>query len=158
MINIDLDKAKALVDECIAERGAEYVYEKEGSSCKYVHGIEEVLVNEWETKDDFTHATPGCLVGAALHKAGVPLEKMGTPYRNDQGSFDLVENLTEDGLISMSQEANNFFGNCQASQDSGAQWGPAAQAAARGNQLENTYDGDGQKTGVFAEREGAIVA
>lgn len=158
MIDIDLDKAKALVDECIAERGAEYVYEKEGSSCKYVHGVEEILVNEWETKDDFTHATPGCLVGAALHKAGVPLESMGTHYRNDQGSFDLVEHLTEEGLISVSQEANNFLGNCQASQDAGAPWGPAAQAAATGHQMENTYDESGHKTGEFVKREGAIVA
>jgi hypothetical protein len=160
MIDIDIDRAKALVQECIAERGAEYKYEKEDASCKYVHGVEQVWNDELEEYEDesFDSATPGCLVGAALHKAGIELFNLGTSDRNDDGSYDLIEKLTSEGLVTVSQEANNFLGNCQASQDAGAPWGRSAEEAARGMQLENTYDESGHKTGEFVARQGAIVA
>lgn len=158
MIDIDLDRAKALVNECIAERGAEYVYEKEGSSCKYVHNVGERVANEYgETEDDFSEATPGCLVGAALHRAGVPLERMGIWSRNDDGSYDLIEKLTAEGLVSVTQEANNFLGNCQSSQDNGVPWGQAAEAAARGKEFRKVYDENNQHTGEFKECDGAMV-
>jgi hypothetical protein len=161
MIDIDLDKAKALVDECIAERGAEYVYEKEGSSCKYVHGVDESIEDEWgDTVENFTNATPGCLVGAVLHKAGIPLDKMGTYSRNDEGSYDLIEHLTSDELVTVSQEANNFLGNVQSSQDAGAPWGQAMEAASRGMILDRQYDYSVTPAvaGPLVEREGSPVA
>lgn len=160
MIDIDIDRAKALVQECIAERGAEYTYEKEGYSCKYVHGV-GYDEDEWgDGEENFSNATPGCLVGAVLHKAGVPLEKMGTYARNDEGSYDLIEHLTADGLVHVSQEANNFLGNVQSSQDAGAPWGQAAEVAARGMILDRTYDYSvsPRVAGPLTEREGSPVA
>ncbi|AWN05155.1 hypothetical protein SEA_VORVOLAKOS_75 [Streptomyces phage Vorvolakos] len=160
MIDIDIDRAKALVNELIAERGADYVYEKEGSSCKYVHGV-GYDEDEWgDGEENFSKATPGCLVGAVLHKAGVPLESMGTYSRNDEGSYDLIEHLTADELVHVSQEANNFLGNVQASQDAGAPWGLAAEKAAQGMILDRTYDYSVSPAvaGPLTEREGSPVA
>lgn len=159
MIDIDIDRAKALVQECIAERGAEYTYEKESNSCKYVHGV-GYDEDEWgDGEENFSNATPGCLVGAALHRAGIPLESMGTYYRNDQGVYDLIEHLKSDGLLAMSEEASNFFGNAQSSQDAGVPWGKAAEMAAQGKILDRTYDYSVSpaKAGPLIEREGSPV-
>lgn len=162
MITIDLDKAQALVAECIAERGEDYVYTKdEGThSCQYVHGVSDVWNEDTEEYEQvsFDDATPGCLVGMALHKAGIPLESLGSRERNEDGSFDLISKLESDGLVWVSMEAQNYLGNAQCSQDLGVPWKRAAEAAARGKSLEHTYDGTGRKTGEFVERDNYAVA
>jgi hypothetical protein len=163
MIEIDLDRAKALVNECIKERGEDFVYEKEDSesSCLYVHGVNR----EWDEDQeeytilDFNNATPGCLVGAALHKAGVPLDKMGDARRNESGSYDLIRDLElRDELVKVSEHAVNYFANAQASQDAGAPWGMASEAAAKGQTLQpNRDDETGMKTGKFDALSGDPV-
>jgi hypothetical protein len=139
-VHIDLAKAKALVEECIAERGEKHVYEKEGSTCKYVHNVGQVMgENEFEYEDDFSEAVPGCIVGLALSKAGVPLEFMGGS-RNMDGSNDLLDAAQRHGHLTYTDQAEAFLGNCQASQDGGAEWGEAAKQAALGNQLDKEYN------------------
>lgn len=160
MLNLDLKKAQELVAECIAERGEDYVYEKQSGSCMYVHNIEAAWEPEREEyEDDFTNATPGCLVGMALKKGGVPLETMGSGVQNDNGSYDLLNHLQAHGFVTFTDTASGFLANAQASQDAGAPWGLAVEAATRGMQLEPQYDEDtGRLTGKFEEREGARVA
>lgn len=160
MIDIDIDRAKALVNELIAERGADYVYEKEGSSCKYVHGVKYDEAEWGDGQESFSEAVPGCLVGAVLHRAGVPLDQMGTYSRNEEGSYDLIEHLTADELVNVSREANNFLSNVQSSQDAGAPWGVAAEMAAQGKILGRTYDYSVSPAvaGPLTEREGSPVA
>lgn len=139
-VHIDLAKAQSLIAECIKDRGEEYEYEKEGSSCKYVHNVKQVMSqNEYEYEDDFSEATPGCLIGLALSKAGVPLDFMGGA-RNENGSMDVTQAAADAGLITFTHEADAYFANCQSSQDSGAPWGKAAEAAARGMQLDKQFD------------------
>ena len=139
-VHIDLAKAQSLVAECIAERGEDYVYEKEGSTCKYVHNVGKVMgENEYEYEDDFSEATPGCLVGLALLKAGVPLSFMGGS-RNMDGSSDLLRAASDYGVITFDDQVDSYFANVQASQDNGAEWGKSAEAAIRGKQLDKKYN------------------
>lgn len=156
MIEIDLAKAKSLIAECIEERGEEYKYEKEDgtSSCRYVHGIEEIPTDEdcFDYEDSYTNATPGCLIGLALHKAGVPLEELGKGLRNESGSIDLLAKLERENLVKVTFAASNYFANAQSSQDGGAPWGKSADAAARGKVLESKYSASGMKLeGEFIE-------
>lgn len=161
-VHIDLAKAQSLVAECVAERGADYTYEKEGSTCKYVHNVGQVMgANEYEYEDDFAEATPGCLIGLALSKAGVPLDFMGG-HRNMNGSMDMMMHAAQAGLITFTEEADNYFANCQSSQDSGAEWGKAAEAAARGKQLDKSFDYNDYENGNpkflgFVEQDGEPV-
>lgn len=164
MIEIDLDRAKALVNECIKERGSDFVYKKEdnASSCLYVHGVNREWdeVQEEYTILDFDKATPGCLVGSALHKAGVPLDKMGDERRNESGSYDLIRDLElREELIKIDEQAISYFANVQASQDVGAPWSRAAEAAAEGQVLHPERDSEtGVKTGKFRAYDGDSVA
>lgn len=158
-VHIDLAKAQSLVAECIAERGADYTYEKEGSTCKYVHNVGQVMgQNEFEYEDDFSEATPGCLIGLALSKAGVPLEFMGGNLNMD-GSMDMMKHAAEAGYITFTDQADNYFANCQSSQDSGAEWGKSAEAAARGRQLDKKFNYDGIEPEFigFEEEDGEPV-
>lgn len=159
MLNLDLKKAQELVAECIAEKGEDYVYEKEGSSCKYVHDVTSAWDNHAELYEiSFESATPGCIVGAALHKGGIPLDVMGADNMNDNGSMDLLNKLAEKGLVTFTEHADNYLANVQTSQDGGAPWGRSAEAAARGRRLTEEYDEFGQRTGDFVELEGEPVA
>lgn len=161
-VHIDLAKAQSLVAECIAERGEDFVYKKAHGeySCQYVHDVSDVWNEDTEEYEDvnFADATPGCLVGMALHKAGVPLESLGSRDRNEDGSFDLIAKLESEGWVTVTTDAQNYFGNAQCSQDLGAPWKRAAEAAARGKSLENAYDETGRKAGEFVERDNYAVA
>jgi hypothetical protein len=161
-VHIDLAKAQSLVAECIAERGEDYVYEKEGSTCKYVHNVGQVMgENEFDYEDDFTDATPGCLVGLALSKVGVPLEFMGGS-RNMDGSMDLMKAVADAGYITFTEQADAFLANCQSSQDGGAPWGTVLEPASKGKQLDRHYDYSQYENGEpkfigFREVEGSPV-
>lgn len=159
MLNLDLKKAQELVAECIAEKGEDYVYKKEGSSCKYVHDVDSTYNPDDDSfTDSFDNATPGCIVGSALHKGGIPLDVMGYSNINDSGSIDLLQGLARRHLITFTEDADAFLANAQSSQDGGAPWGRSAEAAARGNQLDRAYDEFGERTGEFIEREGSPLS
>lgn len=153
MLNLDLKKAQELVAECIAERGEDYVYEKEGTSCRYVHNVRD----NWNPFDedyenDFVDATPGCLVGMVLNKGGIPLEAMGTNSLNEEGSDNLLGSLSVKGFVTFTDGAASFLANAQAAQDVGHAWGPATEAAMRGQALEWKYDEYGVRTTEAVER------
>lgn len=153
MIKINLEEAKRLVAECIAERGEDYTYEKEDYSCMYVHNAQKV----WDEKRDqyvthFENAVPGCIVGLAFHKAGVALEDMGIAPRNTQDSFDLSVGLAEDGILDVDPDAEKYLNNLQLSQDGGAPWGASAEAAERGVHLAKVWE-DGIFTGRYKDAE-----
>lgn len=81
-MNITADKAIELLREAVAGR-EDYVYEHPDETednpdvgCAYMHGEQ-----------------PGCLIGVALHKAGVPLSVLATLNANHINSIDVVSQL-----------------------------------------------------------------
>lgn len=148
-ITLDFATVKRLVTESITDKGEDHVYTKEGGSCKYVHDVKSKW--EYNTEDydvDFTYAGPGCLVGEVLHRAGVPLELL---YRvNTEGVQDAVDSLAYYGVLgTMERDVTEYLTNLQASQDRGAPWGLANEAALKGDTLVAEYDEDGERTGKW---------
>ncbi len=160
-VHIDFEKAQSLVAECIAERGEDFVYPKQdGLSCMYVHGITEIPVDEdaYEYTEDFSKATPGCIVGAVMAKAGISLEDLGKGSRNESGSFDLINSLECDELVTVSDQASNYLANAQTSQDRGVPWGVSAKLAAEGKSAYVHYDNDGKPLGKYDAHDNYSVA
>lgn len=142
MLHIDLKRAQELVAESIESRGADYEYPKQGGSCLYVHGNEVWDESEERYVMDFSTATPGCLVGDALKRGGVPLEAMGGEYSNDVDAGELLSRLNDNNFLTYTETAKAYLLNAQTSQDKGAPWGMAASAAARGEILDKVYEHD----------------
>jgi hypothetical protein len=155
MLYLDFEKAQQLVNEAIAEKGENYVYEKEGNSCHYVHGV----TRAWDScKEDyvsaFDDATTGCLVGHALKLGGVPLEVMGKGMHNDSDAQSLLKKLESTGFITAMDKVRWYLTNLQQSQDLGTPWGRAAEAAARGKVVEPILDDACDPTGEYTESDG----
>lgn len=114
-----IEGLQALVDE----KGEGFVYEQkpeyEGSSstqCVYVY----------QGKAD-------CMVGQFLVKAGVPLERLAEADNSHYGqgvpALELVSQLQDEGVLSMSETAQEALGYAQGHQDIGETWGYALRGA-----------------------------
>lgn len=137
MIRLDLAEAKRLVREAVAERGEDYVYVKPPlkpcgaenfGSCYYVHATDM-----WPEGDDErpVEATPGCLVGVVLHRAGVQLSTLQDHDDDGFGATDaqgLVNGLAGTVLDTTPQVAN-YLREVQICQDRGQPWGVAMRTA-----------------------------
>ena len=123
-INLDFDTALELVNRAIEERGEGYVYEPvKDAGCLYVHRepVWDAALGDFGDNDKLT---PGCLIGTALHLAGVPLRMLAT--YEEMGADSVVASLVEQGEIgSATEEARSFLDNAQAYQDRGKSWGVA---------------------------------
>jgi hypothetical protein len=108
MIELTLEKAIELVEQAIADRGEDYVYERpeDVEECQYVHGDE-----------------PGCIVGYILHAAGVDL---GTLHDNEGiwASF-VTNNLAMQNVLAADYGVACFLDSIQGEQDRGKTWGQA---------------------------------
>lgn len=112
---IDLDKARQMIAAAIEERGEDYVYPRTpGAGCAYVH---HTLDGE----------EPGCGVGMALIKAGVPIESFDDLHINTGcGAHSALVALKDAGIIEeFTVEASVYLNSFQESQDSGDTWGVA---------------------------------
>lgn len=111
MITIDLARARELINECIDDRGEDYVYEKpSGSSvCLYVHHYEEGV------------SSAGCIVGMALNKAGIPLDEIDT----QMNASHLLRLLEDNEMLEVSNNAVEYLQYVQDRQDKGATWADA---------------------------------
>jgi hypothetical protein len=116
-IELTLDRTKELLAEAVALKGADYVYTtpdgEQGNPdtqpiCWYVHGEE-----------------PGCIVGHALHAAGVPLGRLREEERNDAGG--VLRSLHGDSRLRFTHEDGvaELLAAVQQDQDSGVPWGEA---------------------------------
>lgn len=114
-ITIDGPKALELLWFAVAERGADYVYEQpEGSAvCSYVS----------EDKSE-----PGCGVGLALHKDGVPIDVLVEADVPGVISIAARETLRPCG-VDLSENAVRIFGAFQRAQDDQKIWGHSLLAA-----------------------------
>lgn len=123
-LELTLEKAKSLVDEVIKEKGSDFVYKRlPGEDCKYVHeGFTWDVDVEDYVSDEGTYE-PGCIVGYALHKAGIPLVML---EKNEGASASYaLDRLEQDGLLTCTPEASRFLEGVQDLQDSGRTWGTA---------------------------------
>lgn len=100
----------------VAERGRDYRYTAHYPVCNYVVGDLELL------PEDPTAAAPGCIVGLALHKMGVPLDVLAG-YEN-LPAVDVLAAVAPD----MPREQVQGAGAAQSMQDGGRLWGEALDA------------------------------
>lgn len=155
MLDLSFKKAQELVAEAIAAKGDGYVYEKQGHSCQYVHNVGKVwndLVEGYE--HEFSDATPGCLVGDALKRGGIPMEVLGHSDINDGGSDELLSLLRNKDFLRVSERARYYLSDLQTSQDYGVPWGKASELAKQGKQMRPVLNEHGEPTGEFTEHQG----
>lgn len=111
-IKVTEEQVRQALVEAVAEKGEDYVYSNpEGESakdavvsCSYVHGD-----------------VPGCLVGNALHRLGVPLSALEA--RELRGAYSVAKEV-----IDVTDGRGTFYtllGEVQDAQDNGAMWGDA---------------------------------
>jgi hypothetical protein len=117
VIQLSLARAKELLTEAVAEKGDDYVYTtpdgKQGTEeyqpvCLYVHGDR-----------------PGCIVGHALHKAGVTLAVLSYEERNDASG--VLRSLRSADVLDCEDGVSQLFQDVQSLQDRGVPWGQAVQ-------------------------------
>lgn len=112
--------AEKLIDtlRAVANEKPDHVYTApahmdKNDSCYYVHTDPE----------DNQKLSPGCLVGAALHRLGVPLEEL--KRHEGESAYALLDQLCP----GVGHRARCFAGEVQALQDEGTAWGEAILAA-----------------------------
>lgn len=119
MITLDLDQVIELT-ESLVKLDPDFVYKdpdgKSGASasCMYVHASQKGIV-------------PGCLVGAVLHKAGIPLDVLSRYDDNNHPAELLLDSLSNFGLLEGDSNVSDFLQNAQYAQDLGHTWGEALQ-------------------------------
>lgn len=118
MIKIDSAKALELLELAVAERGAEYVYPH--PSCAYT----------WRDSPIDVAPKPACIVGVALHKAGVPIDVLeGLEGNVEEAAYELRRLNVAD----VDAGARDLWLLAQQLQDGGfrdrASWGDALDAA-----------------------------
>lgn len=117
------EDAVRLVEESIAERGSDYVYEPLVDRGDYDHNIGCAYVH----RDGHGDPIPGCLVGMALIKWGVDPEVFDEHEINvDHDSTSVITKLREEGSLGgIDPYAEIFFQRVQAVQDRQESWGSA---------------------------------
>jgi hypothetical protein len=99
--------------ECVAERGADYIYSppEHSAACYYVHPD-----------------GPGCGAGLALTKLGIPLSDLAAVEGASAGSSAVADLAAHHGL-NLTSDARIVLDTFQAHQDAGVEWGPCLEAA-----------------------------
>lgn len=129
-----------LLGQAVAEKGEDYVYanEEQPGSCTYVHGYRDVTVMETEFNVEETETiqvaplTPGCLVGNALHRFGVPLEAFAELGLNDDTPVaTALSDLEAHGYLTYTRGAQIVLSVAQNNQDQGCTWGASVETAVR---------------------------
>ncbi|WP_025157226.1 hypothetical protein [Leifsonia aquatica] len=124
-ITIDRDRAIELMERAVAEKGADYVYDLSdeygtGIACFYVRG-----------------GKPSCIVGHALHYAGVDIEtlvELDSPAGYSSTSIEsIIENDRVPGL-SFTAEARAALRTAQSAQDLRETWGHSLDLAKEASQ------------------------
>lgn len=130
MIKIDADRAASLLMQAVKERGHDFVYERvsPGATCLYVHDRTRMIDGQTQNVPE-SEWTPGCIVGLVLKTAGIALSDMA--FCEGKSSSELINILTHQGKIQVSDAARRIFTVAQTAQDDGQTWGYAVMAALR---------------------------
>lgn len=94
-IEVTLAKVRDAMKATVAARGEDYQYKAHFDSCRNVqraYGDDGQWVN-----------APGCMVGDALHRLGVPLDSMSAPGVNDATADDLLSALIHNEVVVIPQ-------------------------------------------------------
>lgn len=113
MITLTFDYVNELLDEAVAEKGEDYVYEPPSytDSCLYVH------------QDDEGKTSCGCIAANVFHRAGVPLSDLSR-YEGVRASKVIKKlKINADPLVS------RFLNLVQMYQDDKNSWGLAVRKA-----------------------------
>lgn len=114
------DEAILNMLKAVVEEKPDYVYsapeyqEEPDASCFYVH-----------TDENQEPVSAGCLVGAVLHRLGVPLSMLALHETKH------ASRVTRSLGIGLDRKTENTLNDVQDHQDSGATWGEAFIRAAR---------------------------
>jgi hypothetical protein len=111
-IEIDTESALRALDECVAERGADYTYKPAYGACFY-----------WDSKTN----SPDCLIGMALHKLGVSADIL--IYGDTLTFYLFAGRLRHSGIAVITNDAIAVLRRAQAEQDCGKPWGYAVEQA-----------------------------
>ena len=116
MAVITFDMALEALNAAVEEKGADYVYEGEGTFCAYVASDQ-----------------PSCIVGNALHRLGVSIPTLVEMDHCTVGgeaisSRKILEVLEGSGFI-LDNDAVMFLATAQVLQDAEIPWGDAVRMA-----------------------------
>lgn len=126
MFTITPSVALELLEAVVAEAGEDHVYGVATPVCLYAeYPLDEYDEYGGMVDRDAPPVGPGCIVGHALHMAGLPLEALA--QMDNYGSIteaDHREWLVAHG-IDLTPEAQQVFYAAQLYQDRGCTWGHA---------------------------------
>lgn len=120
LIEIDGPKALALLSEAVEAKGADYVYPRaDYDGCSYVRD-----------------GAPSCLVGDALHRAGLSMAVLtmieAADYEDGDTAIGVVCRVSAELFgFAVSDEALRALETAQMKQDFGVPWGEAPESAKR---------------------------
>lgn len=144
MIHIDVAEARKLLKMAVERNGVHYEYNNPhedwdndrydrnefsestwgsgGPTCLYVH------------RDVDGNLEPGCIVGTAMHLAGLPLEVMA----ESNGDSITEKRYGAWPGVEITNEAANYFRMAQVQQDMGYSWGTAYECAEEAFESDNS--------------------
>lgn len=134
-ILITVDSAVRALKDAVAEKGEQFVYEKEEglAYCAYIHGvgIEYDSDNYAEEPTLTSESTPGCMVGNALVRLGVPMEEF-LPFNDSDDANGALQHLRHRGVIRFEDynaelDIKIAYTKAQSLQDQKYPWGEALQ-------------------------------
>lgn len=150
--HLDYDKALSLLNAAREEKGENYVYPGlpgadralPWESCAYVHGMtweDDPESIDYAKRANFDNAEPGCLIGNALHRFGVPFDQLTNKGAANTGvpASELLYSLQRRGILTFDSKAAQLFRYAQDKQDQSKPWGEAISAAV---DLINRVDND----------------
>lgn len=123
MIKIDYDTALKALNDAVKEKGSDFVYKSDplrlhfSSKCTYVH------FKDAEQYDSGEPTVPGCIVGNAMLRLGVPLTLL--QENNGAASNDLILRMEAANTVRVTDKATYLLDYVQRLQDSGTSWGEA---------------------------------
>jgi hypothetical protein len=124
MLDLNLARAKELIEAAIEERGADYVYPY--TTCEYALlpaiGYACTKGPRKGERETFAEPTVGCGVGLALFKGGITLE---TLLGETGGTYDILRNLKNKGQLRSTDAAQALLQGFQSRQDDAFAWGDA---------------------------------
>jgi hypothetical protein len=122
MIEIDREKALALLAAEVRTEGPQFIYKKDervdengdmqGINCRYVED-----------------GNPSCLVGRVLFRAGVPIEAISALDTQFEGISESIQDAKFPDDVNLTLDAREVLQAAQTSQDAGQTWGEALRAA-----------------------------
>lgn len=134
MIKIDVRKAITALSEAVAEKGSEYIYQPlPAHGCVYVHF--DAQPNPQTGNYEKVNLEPGCLVGNALIRLGVPAEAFfgdGENHGSINEGMDALGallRLEARGILEFDNDVDSIFQAAQNVQDDQKSWGLALNAA-----------------------------